>query len=129
MSWENVPKDIESYEGFVYLITNLINGKKYIGKKFFWSRRELKPLKGKKRKRISIVESDWRDYYGSCNKLNEDIEKYGKENFKREILMPCKTRWDCGYYEAEMQFSNGVLFDDNYYNGIINCRLSRRKGQ
>ena len=69
-------EDIGDHFGFVYLITNIQNGRKYIGRKYFWSFR--KPP-GKKRK--VKKESDWRKYYGSCPELKEDVEKFGKENF------------------------------------------------
>ena len=77
--------DIGSYYGFVYRITNLTNGMDYIGRKYFKTVRKLNPLKGFKRKRKVTKETDWQDYWGSSNRLNEDIEKLGKENFKREI--------------------------------------------
>lgn len=126
-SWIGVPKDISKYQGFVYRITNLMNGRMYIGKKFFWSKKALPPLKGNKRKRRTVVESNWKDYYGSCKELLEDIDKYGKENFKREIIALGKTKFDCAYVEANLQFERGVLFKKEYYNGIINCRLKKQK--
>ena len=127
MSWQGVPKDYADYEGFVYLITNLLNGKKYVGKKSFWNYKTLKPLKGKRRKRHVKKESNWRDYWGSSKQLLADIEKYGEENFKREILSLHRNKWDLAYYEAKYQFDNEVLFRDDWYNGIINIRLGRRK--
>jgi len=123
--WLNQPKDINNYEGFTYLITNLLTGRKYIGKKSFWNYRTLKPLKGKKRKRHVKKESDWRDYYGSSNSLNLDIEKLGKENFSRQILNCYKTKFEVSYYEAKEQFDRGVLLTDDYYNGLIRVRLHR----
>jgi len=126
MKWIDEPSTIEPYEGFTYLITNELNGMYYIGKKSFWSRRTLKPLKGKKRRRKVKVESDWRDYYGSSNALNLDIERYGKENFTRRILQVYKTKFEVSYYEAKEQFDRGVLYDKNAYNGLIRCRLRRK---
>jgi len=123
--WEGVPKNIEDYEAFVYEITNLTNGRKYIGKKIFWAYRKLKPLKGKKRKRIVKKESDWRSYYGSSIKLLEDIQRLGEDKFRRRILHAYRTRWESSYHEARLQFENAVLLDDNYYNGIINCRIGK----
>ena len=75
-------EDIDDLYGFVYLITNKINGRKYIGRKYFWSFR--KPP-GKKR-RVK-KESDWKKYYGSCPELKEDIEQFGRQNFSRTILL------------------------------------------
>jgi len=125
--WENVPEDISEYQGFIYRITNLKTGMYYIGKKFFKSKRVMKPLKGKTRKRHKVVESDWKSYWGSCRRLQEDIAKYGKDNFKREILGCYETKFDCAYQEAKLQFDIGVLFDPLSFNEIINIRLRKSK--
>jgi len=113
----------EEYIGFVYLITNLTNNKKYIGKKLAKFKVTKKPLKGKKNKRRSTKESDWRDYWGSSDKLNEDVEHLGPDNFTREILYLCKGRGEMSYIEAKEQFDRRVLETDEYYNGIINVRV------
>lgn len=125
--WRHVPDSIEGYQGFVYIIKNKVNGMYYIGKKFFWSKKTKPPLKGKKRKRRFVVESNWKDYWGSSNKLLADIEKYGKESFTRTIIMPCKTKFECAYVELQYQMDYDVLFDEKSYNGIINVRLMRKK--
>ena len=127
VGWLNEPKSIKNWYGFVYEIINNINHKRYIGKKFFWKKKTLSPLKGRKNKRHKKVESDWKSYWGSCKELLEDIRKYGEENFTRRILLLCKDKWECAYYEAKLQFENNVLLDKTWYNGIINCRLSKRK--
>ena len=105
--------------GFVYEITNTKNGRKYIGKKLAKFRRSRRPLKGRINKRRYTVESDWQDYFGSSNALLEDVEKNGKQNFKREILFYCKNRGECSYVEAREQFARKVLETDRYYNGHI----------
>ena len=105
--------------GFVYEITNTKNGRKYIGKKLAKFRRSRRPLKGRINKRRYTVESDWQDYFGSSNALLEDVEKHGKQNFKREILFYCKNRGECSYVEAREQFARKVLETDRYYNGHI----------
>lgn len=113
----------KEYHGFVYCITDLRNGKKYIGKKFFWKPKVLPPLKGKKNKRRSIVESDWQKYYGSNLEVKQLVEEYGPDNFKREILEFCATKGECSYMEAKLQFENDVLLRDDYYNEFIGCKI------
>ena len=117
----------EEYIGFVYLITNLTNNKKYIGKKLTRFKVTKKPLKGKKNKRRSTKESDWRTYWGSSPHLQEDVEHLGEKNFTREILYFCKGRGELSYLEAKEQFDREVLKTDEYYNGIINVRVGSSK--
>ncbi len=113
----------EGYIGFVYIITNKTTGQKYIGKKLAQFKRTKPPLKGKKLKRRSVVESDWREYYGSSDRLNADVQALGPENFIREILYLCKSKAELSYLEAREQFERRVLETDDYYNGIINVRV------
>ena len=109
---EDIPQE---YIGFVYLITNLTNDKKYIGKKLAQFKVTKKPLKGKKNKRRSTKESDWKTYWGSS------------ENFTREILYYCTSRGELSYLEAKEQFDRKVLETEEYYNGIINVRVGSSK--
>jgi hypothetical protein len=127
MSWKYKGKLVESipeeYEGFVYIITNLTNNQKYIGKKLARFKTTKPPLKGKKNKRRGSKESDWQDYWGSSDRLNADIATLGKQNFSREILYFCTSRAEMSYIEAREQFDRRVLETDEYYNGIINVRV------
>ena len=118
MNWEyngevftDVPKGME---GFVYMITNLTNNKKYIGKKHFWTRQ-----KDRKTGRRKTLESDWKNYFGSCDELNEDVKTLGKEHFLREILYLCPHKKSMSYYETYEQFKRNVLLSEDYYNTNI----------
>ncbi len=109
--------------GFVYLITNNKDQRKYVGKKFFWSQKTLSITKKRKRRKRLKVESDWRTYWGSNKHLIADIEEHGTGEFTREILHLCKTKGDCAYMEAKEQFARDVLLTEEYYNGIIACKI------
>jgi hypothetical protein len=124
-SWIGLPENKEDYLGFIYLITNKKNGKKYIGKKQLWKRIRRKPLKGKKRVRIDKVKSDYETYYGSCKRLLADVKEQGEQDFKREVLQLCKNKFDLAYNELVYQIEKDVLFRDDYYNRIINVRLKK----
>ena len=113
--------------GFVYLITNTKSNKKYIGKKLAQFKKTRPPLKGKKNKRRSTVESDWQTYWGSSDHLKADVAELGTENFTREILYFCSSRGMLSYLEAKEQFDREVLLLTEYYNGIINCRVGASK--
>lgn len=150
----------EGAYGFVYEITNKVNGMKYIGKKFFvfkndkkvavkptkaettrLSNYELKgktrlykayksklynKYKGKKKKIKGFIDSDWKEYFGSSNSMQKDIDKYGHDKFDRKILRLCKDKFECAYYEMEEQVLRKVLFDSNYYNEQIRVRLHKK---
>ena len=115
--------DFDNLVGFVYCITDLSNNKKYIGKKGFWSRRKLKPLKGKTRNRIVKKESDWRDYHGSNEEVKLLVENHGSERFKREILRLCRSKGEMSYFEMKEQIDREVLFSDEYYNEFIGGKI------
>ena len=119
----------EDCVGFVYLITNKLSGRKYIGKKLAkFSKTTYRVVKlkngNKKRKKIkSKIDSDWQLYYGSNDQLNRDILAQGADNFTREILFYCRSKAECSYVEAREQFNHRVLETDEWYNGQIVCRI------
>jgi hypothetical protein len=137
MTWlyQNTPVDTlpDSCVGFVYLITNNLTGRKYIGKKLAkFSKTTYKTVKQKngikKKKRIrSKIDSDWQQYYGSSAELTADIEQLGIHNFTREILFYCASKSECSYIEAREQFSRQVLESQDYYNGHIQVRVHGRQ--
>ena len=117
----------EDCEAFVYLITNLIDHKKYVGKKLAKFKTTKNPLKGRKNKRRGTKESDWRTYWGSNSHLVDDVLRLGEHRFTREILHYCPSRGVASYLEAQEQFERKVLETDEYYNGIINVRIGGSK--
>ena len=133
MTWQHQGEIVEELPedcvGFVYLITNNLSGKKYIGKKLakfaktIYKVQKLKNGTKKKKKIRSKVDSDWREYYGSNDALKADVEKLGTENFTREILYYCKSKAECSYIEAREQFTHRVLESTDYYNGQISVRV------
>lgn len=146
MDWKNIPSEdeIKTNAGFVYRITCLANGKKYIGKKLFTKSARKKVVKksakggtikikdlapDQQAARLKTVcgraESDWRTYYGSSADLLDDIAKYGKENFLREIIQLAPAKGVLAYFELKWQMAEDALFRSDYYNGIINVRLGR----
>ena len=114
---------VKDYYGFVYLIENLDSNKRYIGRKYF-TKASSKQVKGK-RKRCR-KESDWKTYWGSSQRLLADIELLGEHKFKRSILRLCKTRGECNYWEAKLQFMHNVLENDLYYNDNIMMKFTRK---
>ena len=117
--------------GFVYVISNLIDGRKYYGKKILkFKKTSVRTVKikstglKKKKKTRTQVDSDWRDYYGSSDELKADIEKLGEENFKREIIRFCSSLTELGYYEAKIQFETDCLLNPSkFYNRWIMVRV------
>jgi hypothetical protein len=133
MSWLYESQEVtyipEEYAGFVYVITNTLTGRQYIGKKlskFSKTTYKTERLKNGKKRRKKIrgkIESDWQTYYGSSPELTQDIEQLGPENFRREILYYCRSKAECSYIEAREQFARRVLESDAYYNGHIQVRV------
>ncbi len=113
--------------GFVYEIYDKQTEMLYIGKKRFWSKVSKPPLKGRKRRRRSLKESDWQDYYGSSEQVKTLVEESGKDRFSRRILRLCKTLGEMSYYEAKIQFkTDALLKPEKYYNAFIGCKIHRK---
>ena len=123
---EQLPEDCV---GFVYIITNTVSGRMYVGKKlarFKTTRYKMHTQKNGKKVRKKIrgaVASDWQEYYGSSDQLNRDVELLGRDGFRREILYYCRSKAELNYIEAREQFSRKVLESDQYYNGHIRVRV------
>jgi len=127
------------YYGFVYRITasdseelpKEIRGKIYIGKKQFRYRKKRALSKKKKkltgkRVEVTMVDSNWIDYYGSNKQLQEDVKQFGKKYFKREVLHLCFTKSQLSYYEVAEQIAHNVL-SINSYNGWISCKIFKSR--
>jgi len=113
-------EDIKDYFGFCYLLTDLENGKQYIGRKYFYSIRKKKGIRKKVRS-----ESDWKSYYSSSKKVQQIVKESGPNRFKREILSLYIKKGQVNYNETKLLFQHNVLEakDDNgeklYYNDNI----------
>ena len=135
MSWSYQGQVIselpEDCVGFIYIITNTVSGRKYIGKKLAkFAKTTYKTVKlkngTKKRKKIKgKIDSDWRDYWSSSEELKKDVSILGTEKFIREILYYCKSKAECSYIEAREQFSRKVLESNDYYNGHVQVRVHK----
>ena len=117
---------IQGHQGFVYLLENTANGKKYIGKKYFVKPKVLPKTKTRKRRVRTVVESDWKAYYGSNDELKGDMLTESKSNIVRTILKLCKTKGECSYYEIKEQLAVDALLKEEYYNSFIGCKIHRR---
>ena len=129
-NYNNKPFDsdiIGDYVGFVYEVYDTETEMKYIGKKKFWSRVTRPPLKGKKNKRRSLKESDWKSYYGSSEVVKQLVENTGEWRFERKIIRLCKTSGEMSYYEMKEQLDNDVLLKPNeYHNAFVGGKIHRR---
>ncbi len=116
----------DNFAGFVYLITDLSNQRKYVGKKLF-HRSKILPKNSKRARRSrQTVDSDWRTYCGSSKAVSELVEEFGLDRFKREIIRLCVTKGEMSYYETKEQIEREVLFSDEYYNEFIGCKIHAR---
>lgn len=124
----------DEFVGFIYEITNLVSGKKYIGRKNLTSTRR-KQVKQKtdptKKKTVRVTKaSDWESYTSSSAQLNADIVALGKDKFRFEILTAYKTKSELAYGEVYEIIQRGALTkympngEPAYYNGL--CPTVRR---
>ena len=97
-------EDIKDYYGFCYLLTDLENGKQYIGRKYFYSIRKKKGI----RKKVKS-ESDWKSYYSSSKKVKQIVLESGHNRFKREILSLYIKKGQVNYNETKLLFQHNVL--------------------
>ena len=97
-------EDIKDYFGFCYILSDLENGMKYIGRKYFYSVRKKKGIRKKVRS-----ESDWKTYYSSSKKIQQMVLESGPNRFKREILSLYKTKGQVNYNETKLLFQHNVL--------------------
>lgn len=116
---------------FVYEISKKepIEGKpyRYIGQKTIKRKKKYPPLKNKTRNRWIEKETDWKKYQSSSRELQDQIKEFGKESFDFKILKLCYGKSEANYFETWLQFQKNALFDESYYNGIINCRIGKFK--
>lgn len=123
MGQDYTGENASEHLGFIYCITNTLDGRAYYGKKLLWFKKP-RPKKVPGRGKTMKVESDWREYWSSCEELKADVERLGSEHFRREILCFCKTKGMMSYLEAREQFDNRVLeYPDRFYNGNIQVRV------
>ena len=123
-TYQGVPfTEVGSNYGFVYIITNKIDNRQYIGKKFFWA---TKRKQVNKKRKTYKVESDWKEYWSSSEELKNDVLTLGCENFTREIIHLCPNKGTANYLEAKEQFTRSVLENKNlWYNSWISVKVMR----
>lgn len=122
---EFTENDVDKYIGFVYEITEIDTGKKYVGQKVFWNKTVKKPLKGKVNKRRGKKPSDWQEYYGSNEELKNLVAERGKDFYTRKILRLCTYKSELNYYEAREIFIRDAVIDPMYFNSWCSVRVNQ----
>lgn len=132
--WLYEGKPIESIEdmpegtfGFIYEVTHIPTGKKYIGKKQLMMNRTLPPLKGQKRKRKVVKEGDWKTYYGSQSEIKQLVKEGSSLDFSKKIITFVPSKKLLTYYELKILFAKGVIEpESDYLNDNISGRFFRK---
>lgn len=115
--------------GFIYRITNLTNGRKYIGKKQWIQKVRLKPLKGQTKYRHVEKVNDWKTYCGQNQELQDEVASLGEDKFRREIIKFCFQKQECNYEETRYIMEERALFSDVYYNSWFQCKITKKHVQ
>jgi len=123
---ESIEQMPEGTYGFIYEVTHQPTGRKYIGKKVLEFNRTLPPLKGTKKKRKVVKESDWKTYYGSHKEIVGLIKEGKQEEFTREILQYVTSKKLLTYFECKYLFIKEVLEGNNYINDNILAKFYRK---
>jgi len=118
--------------GFIYRVTNLTNGKYYLGRKNMasYSKKRLtakeKLLPGNSRKTFKreVKESPWKNYCGSSKSLLEDLKNGAL--YEKEILLYCFTKAEMTYEESSAIICSGALMDHNSYNFWVSCKVYKK---
>ena len=120
-------EQIGTYTGYIYLITELDTGKRYVGQKVFFNKVSKKPLKGKKNRRISKKYSDWQDYFGSNEELKQAVIDKGRDNYRREIIHLCKAKSEMNYLELYEIVTRHALLSEDYFNSWVSTRINKNQ--
>lgn len=122
----DITEPVPNCIGFVYEIRHAKTDQYYIGKKVWYNTIRLPALKGTKRKRTQVKESDWQQYWSSSNTLQAMVVTNGTSDWTRTILKTCENKSEMSYWEAKLQFERDVLRDPLSLNGFIGCRINRK---
>jgi len=108
--------------GFIYKIKKRTSAEFYIGRKSLYSHRTLPPLKGQKRKRKVVKESNWKQYQSS----HSEVKKWDVDEIEKQILRFCKSKKAMTYYELEEQIKHNVLHESHCLNDNILGKFYRK---
>ena len=87
-----------------------------------YSHRTLPPLKGTKRKRKVVKESNWKKYQSS----HSEVKKWDSDDIEKFIIRFCKTKKALTYYELEEQIKHDVLYESHCLNDNILGKFFRK---